>query len=213
MLTQPERCRTLLTNFHDAERYRMTDQPHILSMFKQTGALLEGHFQLTSGLHSPQYFQCSKVLQHPQHLTMLAGIIGDAFRSRNIDTVISPALGGIVLGTEVGRLMGKRTIFAERKDGTMQVRRGFEIAKNERFLVVEDVVTTGGSVKEVMECVRAMGGIVDSVGFIVDRSNGKTTFGVDQFSVVALDVVTYPPEKCPLCAQGSKPVKPGSRGA
>lgn len=182
-------------------------------MFRRTEALLEGHFQLTSGLHSPQYFQCAKVLQHPEHLMKLSGIIADTFRSRNVDTVVSPALGGIVLGTEVGRQLGKRTIFAERKEGTMQIRRGFEVRKGERFLVVEDVVTTGGSVKEVMECVRSMGGIVDAVGFIVDRSNGTTTFGVEQFSVIALDVVTYPPTTCPLCAGGSTPVKPGSRGA
>ena len=190
----------------------MTDHTPILDIFLQTGALLEGHFQLTSGLHSGQYFQCAKVLQHPGHLTTLAGIIAEQFRSRKVDTVISPALGGIVLGTEVGRQLGKRTIFAERKDGTMQIRRGFDIAADERFLVVEDVVTTGGSVKEVMECVRTMGGTVEAVGFIVDRSNGKTTFGVDQFSAIALEVVTYPPDTCPMCAAGGSPIKPGSRG-
>jgi len=185
----------------------------VLNIFRETGALLEGHFQLTSGLHSTQYFQCAKVLQHPEHLGTLAKLIAEATRSRDIETVISPALGGIVLGTEVGRQLGKRSIFAERRENIMEIRRGFEVRPGERFLIVEDVVTTGGSVKEVMECVRAMGGTVDAVAFIVDRSNGSTTFGIEQFSVIALDVITYPPDTCPLCAGGGTPIKPGSRGA
>jgi orotate phosphoribosyltransferase len=185
----------------------------ILSIFKETGALLEGHFQLTSGLHSDRYFQCAKVLQHPRHLTHLASIIADHYRSVPVDIVISPALGGIVLGTEVGRLLDKRTLFAERKEGVMQIRRGFEVAKGERVLVIEDVVTTGGSVKEVIARVQELGGVVAGVGYIVDRSNGRTTFGVPHFSVVSLDVVAHTPESCPMCAAGSTPVKPGSRGA
>ncbi len=191
----------------------MPDQTSILDIFRKTEALLDGHFQLTSGLHSPQYFQCAKVLQYPEHLSMLSGLIADRFRSLKPDTVISPALGGIVLGTEVGRQLGTRTIFAERKESRMQIRRGFQVRPGETFLVVEDVVTTGGSVKEVMEAVRSMGGVVSAVGFIVDRSNGTTTFGVEQFPVVTLDVITYPPDRCPLCKEGSSPIKPGSRGA
>ena len=184
----------------------------ILAMFRETEALLDGHFQLTSGLHSPQYFQCAKVLQHPRHLTTLAGLIADRYRSADVDVVVSPALGGIVLGTEVGRLLDKRTIFAERKEGKMQIRRGFQVGPGEKVLVVEDVVTTGGSVREVIDCVVQQHGSVSGVGFIVDRSNGRTTFGVPQYSAVAMDVVTYDPADCPLCATGSAPVKPGSRG-
>lgn len=191
----------------------MSSPASVLQIFKETGALLEGHFQLTSGLHSNRYFQCAKVLQYPRHLTYLSGLIADHYKDIPIDFVISPALGGMVLGTEVGRQLDKRTLFAERKDGVMQIRRGFEVGKGERALVIEDVVTTGGSVKEVIERVKSLGGAIAGVGYIVDRSNGKTTFGVPQFSVVALDVVAFQPNVCPMCASGGTAVKPGSRGA
>ncbi len=183
----------------------------ILSIFRQSEALLDGHFQLTSGLHSPQYFQCAKVLQHPCHTEKLCAVIASHFKGSDVGVVIAPALGGIVVGQEVGRQLGVRTLFAERKDGAMQLRRGFVIHPDERVLVCEDVVTTGGSVSEVIKIVQALGGKVAGVGFIVDRSGGIVSFGVPQFSLLQMDVVTYEPQKCPLCKQSIPVVKPGSR--
>jgi len=191
------------------------DTDRLLSMFRETGALLEGHFLLTSGLHSNQYFQCAKVLQYPRYCELLCAEIAAGFRERRIDVVIAPALGGIVVGQEVGRQLGVRTIFAERKDAAMQLRRGFSIDGGERVLVCEDVVTTGGSVREVIEIVRAAGGIVAGVGSIVDRSGGTVRFeiaeGGRQQAVMTLQAVTYQPASCPLCAAGTPAVKPGSR--
>ncbi|MBI2619262.1 MAG: orotate phosphoribosyltransferase [Ignavibacteriales bacterium] len=184
----------------------------ILEIFRETEALLDGHFQLTSGLHSPQYFQCARVLQHPKYLHLFAGEIAKHFEYGEIDVVLSPALGGIVVGTEVGRLMGVRTMFSERKNGVMDLRRGFELRSGERVLVVEDVVTTGGSVFEVINLVQKAGATAAGVGFIVDRSNGAAKFETKQFSILQMDVVTYKPEDCPLCKEGISPVRPGSRG-
>ena len=184
----------------------------VLQIFKETNALLEGHFLLTSGLHSPNYFQCAKVLQYPKYLHLFAGELARHFEYSEVELVVSPAVGGIVVGTEVGRMLDVRTIFAERESGGMTLRRGFGIKKGERVLVVEDVVTTGGSVNEVITLVNNAGGTLTGVGYIVDRSNGKTTFNAKTFSVLQLDVVTYSPENCPLCKSGSAPVKPGSRG-
>jgi len=189
-----------------------TSKTQFLEIFRSTNALLEGHFRLTSGLHSPHYFQCAKVLQHPSHLTLMAGMIAKHFADQAIDVIVSPALGGIVVGTEVGRQMGVRTIFGERAEGVMSIRRGFEIQKNERALIVEDVVTTGGSVFEVIELVRKAGAVPAGVGFIVDRSNGKVKFETNQFAVLEMDVVTYAPETCPLCQANTPITKPGSRG-
>lgn len=189
-----------------------SSKEQILKIFRDSNALLEGHFQLTSGLHSPHYFQCAKVLQHPQHLSFLAGEIARNFNQSEIDVVISPALGGIVVGTEVGRLIGKRTMFAERNEGVMSLRRGFELQAGERVLVVEDVVTTGGSVFEIIDLVRRTSAYVGGVGFIVDRSNGKVQFDTKQYSVMQLDVVTYPPSDCVLCKSNIPLHKPGSRG-
>ncbi len=185
----------------------------VLQIFKKTGALLDGHFQLTSGLHSLQYFQCAKVLQHPHHTEFLCGEIASHFRNSKLDVVIAPALGGIVVGQEVGRQLGVRTMFTERKDGTMQLRRGFEIRAGEQALVCEDVVTTGGSVFEVMSIVKERGGIVAGVGYIVDRSGGKVKFDVrdSQFATLQMDVITYQPSDCPLCKQSIPITKPGSR--
>jgi orotate phosphoribosyltransferase len=182
----------------------------ILALFKQTHALLEGHFQLTSGLHSPQYFQCARVLQYPKHAELLCGEIAARFRNRKIDAVIAPALGGIIVGTEVGRQLDVRSMFTERSDGKMQLRRGFEIIKGERVLVCEDVITTGGSVREVIEIVNRAGADVVGVGVIVDRSGGKVNFN-NLFATVVMDVITYMPDKCPLCQQGIAIEKPGSR--
>lgn len=184
----------------------------ILEIFRETKALLEGHFQLTSGLHSNQYFQCAKVLQYPKYLHLLAGEIAKHFEYSDIEVVISPAIGGVVVGTEVGRMLGVRTLFAERKESKMELRRGFEIRPSERCLVVEDVVTTGGSVFEVVDIVKKEKGTLAGVGYIVDRSNGKINFDAKHFSVLQLDVIAYTPEECPLCQQGIPVVKPGSRG-
>ena len=188
----------------------------VLAIFKETGALLEGHFQLTSGLHSNQYFQCAKVLQYPAHCERLCGEIAGQFPSGSVDVVIAPAMGGIVVAQEVGRQLRARTLFAERKDGAMQLRRGFTIRPGERVLVCEDVVTTGGSVNEVIAIVTGCGGKVAGTGYIVDRSGGRVRFpmepGGTQYAVLHMDVVTYKPEECPLCKAGSAPVKPGSRG-
>ncbi len=188
----------------------------LLAIFRETGALLEGHFQLTSGLHSNQYFQCAKVLQYPRHCTELCGVIAGEFRPDAIDVVVAPALGGIVVGQEVGRQLGARTIFAERKDGVMQLRRGFEIRPGERVLACEDVVTTGGSIAEVMSIARNAGGRIVGAASIVDRSNGNVALPVDaggkQYSILRMDVVAYKPDQCPLCAKGQPVVKPGSRG-
>lgn len=182
----------------------------ILSIFKQTNALLEGHFQLTSGLHSPQYFQCAKVLQYPRHAAALCGIIAGRFKDERIDVVVAPALGGIVVGQEVGRQLDARTLFAERKDGAMQLRRGFEIKHGERILVCEDVITTGGSVGEVITIAKRLGGSVAGVGAIVDRSGGTVALE-NLFATITMNVVTYAPDTCPLCAKGVPISKPGSR--
>jgi orotate phosphoribosyltransferase len=183
----------------------------ILEIFRETKALLEGHFQLTSGLHSPQYFQCARVLQFPKYLHLLSGEIARHFEYNEVEVVLSPAIGGIVVGTEVGRMLRARTIFAERKDGKMELRRGFEILPGERVLVVEDVVTTGGSTKEVIELVNKAKGNLIGAGCIVDRSNGKVEFDTKQFAVLQMEVVTHQPTDCPLCKSGSTAIKPGSR--
>jgi orotate phosphoribosyltransferase len=192
------------------------DREEILSIFKRTGALLEGHFQLTSGRHSGTYFQCAKVLQYPGYAELLCGAIAGEFRESGADAVVSPALGGIVVGQEVGRQLDKRTMFTERKDGSMQLRRGFEIVPGEKILVCEDVVTTGGSVREVIRIVRSLGGSIVGVGFIVDRSDGEVRFplvsGGRQYSVMRMRVESFLPEACPLCQKGLPLVKPGSRG-
>ncbi|MBI3586243.1 MAG: orotate phosphoribosyltransferase [Ignavibacteriales bacterium] len=184
----------------------------MLDIFRETKALLEGHYQLTSGLHSPQYFQCARVLQYPKYLHLFAGEIAKHFEYADVEVVISPAIGGIVVGTEVGRMMRARTLFSERKDGKMELRRGFELKPGERTLIVEDVVTTGGSVFEVVELVKQANAKLAGVGYIVDRSNGKIQFEAKHFSVLQLEVVTYKPEECPLCKDGSPAIKPGSRG-
>ena len=184
----------------------------ILEVFRETKALLEGHFQLTSGLHSPQYFQCARVLQFPKYLHLLSGEIARHFEYNEVEVVLSPAIGGIVVGTEVGRMLGARTIFAERKDGKMELRRGFEILPGERVLVVEDVVTTGGSTKEVIDLVNAAKGNLIGASCIVDRSNGKVQFDTKQFAVLQMEAITYQPADCPQCKSGGTAIKPGSRG-
>jgi len=187
------------------------DREKALRIFHETGALLEGHFLLTSGLHSPQYFQCALVLQYPKYAELFAGEIVRQFAGQEIDAVIAPAIGGIVVSQEVGRQLGVRAIWAERESDSMTLRRGFRIEPGERVLVVEDVVTTGGSVREVIQLVRESGGFVVGVGAIVDRSAGKVRFDVPFAAAFSMDVITYQPEDCPLCQQGVPLVKPGSR--
>jgi orotate phosphoribosyltransferase len=196
------------------------NKDELLSVFKISGALLDGHFQLTSGLHSPQYFQCAKVLQYPKYGTAICGMIANHFRHCNIDIVIAPAMGGIIVAQEVGRILTDisenkkpplRILFTERKDTTMLLRRGFEIFPGDRVLVCEDVVTTGGSVAEVIKIVLEHHGSVVGVGSIVDRSGGKSVFHDNFFSAISMEVITYTPDSCPFCAQGIPVEKPGSR--
>jgi len=188
------------------------DRDSIIRVFKETGALLEGHFLLTSGLHSNIYFQCAKVFQYPWHSTDLCRGIAENYKNSDIGVVVSPAVGGIVVGQEVARQLNVRSIFTERVDGKMTLRRGFELKEGEKVLVVEDVTTTGGSVKEVIEIVKQRGADLMGVGAVVDRSGGTVDFGVPYFSLVTMKVENYEPDQCPMCRQGSKPVKPGSRG-
>jgi orotate phosphoribosyltransferase len=183
----------------------------IFELFEKTGALLHGHFRLTSGLHSPQYFQCAQVLQFPQHAEELCRGIANFYRDQKIDCVVSPAIGGIVVGQEVARHLGCRAIFAEREEQQMTFRRGFSIQPGEHILAVEDVVTTGGSIKEVIELCKNLGAVPMGVGCIVDRSNGKVTFDPSFYSLLQMQVVTYSPETCPLCEQKVPIIKPGSR--
>jgi orotate phosphoribosyltransferase len=183
----------------------------MLDVFKKTGALLDGHFRLTSGRHSNAYFQCAKVLQHPEHLTAICSEIASHFNDKGVETVISPAIGGIVVGTEVGRQLGLKTIFAERKEGVMTIRRGFTLEPNERVLVIEDVITTGGSVAEVIELIKSAGATLVGVGSVVDRSNGRVKLAEEHFSLLSMEVISYIPEECPLCKAGVPIDAPGSR--
>ncbi len=188
----------------------MLTRETILDIFRSSEALLEGHFQLTSGRHSPHYFQCAKVLQYPAHCETLCREIASKFRAAGVQVVAAPALGGIVVGQEVGRQLGVRTIFAERKEAALELRRGFAIRPGERVLVCEDVVTTGGSVQEVIGIVERAGGVVVGVGAIVDRSGGRS--GLPNLAAtMTMEVVTYEPAACPLCAKGMPVEKPGSR--
>ena len=183
----------------------------ILDIFRNTGALLDGHFILTSGRHSSSYFQCARVLQYPKHLTHFASMIAEHYKGTKIETVISPAIGGVVLGTEVGRLLNAQTIFAERKDGKMCIRRGFEIEPGQNILVVEDVITTGGSVKEVMDQVINQEGNIVGVGVMVDRSNGTVSLHENQFSIIALEATSYESDEVPDSLSAMPVQKPGSR--
>ena len=183
----------------------------ILDIFRNTGALLNGHFILTSGRHSPSYFQCARVLQYPEYLTHFASMIVEHFKKTEIETVISPAIGGVVLGTEVGRILNVQTIFAERKDGEMCIRRGFGIDPGQNILVIEDVITTGGSVKEVMDQVINQEGNIVGVGVMVDRSNGTVSLHENQFSIIALEAPSYESDEVPDSLSAMPVQKPGSR--
>ena len=182
----------------------------LLDLYRRSGALLDGHFRLTSGLHSPGYLQCALVLQHPQHAEALGRAVADLAREMRPTVVLSPALGGIVIGHEVARALGVRAIFAERQDGGLTLRRGFIIGETDRVLVVEDVLTTGGSTRETIQVARAAGGRVVGAASIVNRGR-DVELGVPYVSLVQIDLPTYEPDTCPLCAQGMPVVKPGSR--
>ena len=183
----------------------------VLDLFRRVGALLEGHFRLTSGLHSTGYLQCALVLQHPREAEVCGSAIADRVRDLGVQTVLSPALGGIVIGQEVARALGARAIFAERQDGALTLRRGFALAPGETVLVVEDVVTTGGSTKETIEVARAAGANVVAAASIIDRSGGQQAIDVPYHALATIALPTYDPAQCPLCAQGVPVVKPGSR--
>ena len=183
----------------------------LLDLYRRSGALLEGHFRLSSGLHSTGYLQCALVLQHPRHAEALGRAIADRVRDVRADVVLSPALGGVVIGQEVGRALGVRAIFAERQDGKLALRRGFTLAEHDRVLVVEDVMTTGGSTRETMEVAKAAGGQVVGTASIVDRSGGAIQFDVPFIALLEIALPTYDPDTCPLCARGLPVVKPGSR--
>ena len=183
----------------------------LLDLYRRSGALLHGHFRLTSGLHSPGYLQCALVLQHPQHAEALGRAIADRVRDVRATVVLSPALGGVVIGQEVGRALGVRAIFCERQDGALVLRRGFTLDPDDRVLVVEDVMTTGGSTRETMQVAKAAGGHVVGAASIVDRGGGTIHFDVPFTSLLEIGLPTYEPDTCPLCAQGLPVVKPGSR--
>lgn len=183
----------------------------VLRLLKRTEALLEGHFLLSSGLHSDRYFQCARLLQHPRRAARVGRAIADLCRPFGAQLVLSPALGGVIIGHEVGRALGVRAIFTEREQGIMRLRRGFTIDPGERVLVVEDVVTTGKSTLEAAFAVTAAGGVVVGLASIVDRSGG-VGFPYPFRSLLQLRVATYAPEVCPLCREGKQPAtKPGSR--
>ncbi len=188
----------------------MTDK-EMLQIFEKTGGLLSGHFLLTSGRHSKKYMQCAKLFMYPEYSEVLCAELAKKLSPLDIECVTSPAVGGIIMGYAVAKHLNKKNIFAERENNTMCFRRGFEIKKGERCVVVEDVVTTGGSVKEVISLVKEHGGEVVAVASIVDRSGGKVDFGVPFYSLLSMDITSYDAADCPICKQGLPLVKPGSR--
>jgi len=187
-------------------------QEEVLDIYRKTGALLTGHFLLSSGLHSDRYLQSALVLQQPDIATKLCAALAYNFRDQKIAAVIAPALGGVFVSHETARALGVRALFAERVNGELILRRGFVINQGERVLVVEDVITTGKSTRETIEVVKKAGGLAIAAASLVDRSGGKAELGIPYRSLVTLDVPTYTADACPLCRSGSAPVKPGSRG-
>ncbi len=188
----------------------MTDQ-EVLQIYRETGALLEGHFLLRSGRHSRQFFQSAQVLQHPRTAEKLCAALAEQLQTITASLVVSPAMGGLFVGHEVARQLGLRHVFVEKNsDGGLELRRNFVIHDGEPVLVVEDVITRGGRVQETIDIVRAQGGVVAAVGVLVDRSGGQVSFGVPLQSLLLLNVETFEAGKCPLCQAGEKLVKPGS---
>ena len=186
-------------------------EAEVKELFVKYGAILEGHFLLTSGLHSGMYVEKFQVLQYPKATEQLCAGFAEKFKDEKIDVVIGPVTGGIILAHETAKHFGSRAIFAERDNGRMTIKRGFEIKPGERVLIVEDIVTTGGSVMEVIDVVREWGGVVAGVAMLVDRSGGTVDFGAPSKALLTLNIKTYAPEDCPLCKQGVPLVKRGSR--
>lgn len=190
----------------------MLTEKEVMGMLEETSAVMHGHFLLTSGLHSPMYVEKFNVLQHPKHTEALCKAMAHAFKDDGIEVVIGPMTGGILLAHEVGKELGTRALFTERDNGKMMLKRGFSIPKGAKVLVVEDIVTTGGSVFEVIETVKENGGQVAGVALMVDRSGGRVDFGVKTKALLTLNVVTYKPEECPMCKEGKEFTKRGRTG-
>jgi orotate phosphoribosyltransferase len=188
----------------------MTEK-EVLFIFEELNALLKGHFRLSSGLHSEKYLQCAIVLQYPVIAEKLAKALAARFEGEKVDAVIGPALGGVTWAYEVARALGAKGLFTEREEGRMTLRRGFSIKEGEKVLVVEDVVTTGGSTKEVLDIVKGCGGVVIGVGSVIDRSDKPVDFGVRFKSLAKIKVQTFKEDSCPLCKAGTPLTKPGSR--
>ena len=184
---------------------------HILEHFKETNALLEGHFLLSSGLHSPKYLQCALALQFPADAARFGRAIAEHYLDAGIDTVASPAIGGLVIGYATAAALNVRFLWTERQNGEMTMRRGFTLRPGERILVVEDVITTGGSTRECIAALEANGARVAAAASIIDRSGGTADVGVPRVALATLEVPSYTEEQCPMCFNGDKPVKPGSR--
>ncbi|MBK9153371.1 MAG: orotate phosphoribosyltransferase [Chloracidobacterium sp.] len=194
------------------------DQDQVLAHFRETDALLEGHFELSSGLHSGTYLQCALALQYPQDAQSFGRAIAESLLGSDLDpvefdTVASPAIGGLIIGYAVAEAINKRFIWTERQEGKMTLRRGFTLRPGERILVIEDVITTGGSTRECIAALEANGGTVVAAASIIDRSNGEADVGVPRIALAELEVPAYTAESCPFCASGSSAVKPGSRTA
>lgn len=187
------------------------DPEQVIEHFKEMNALLEGHFLLSSGLHSPKYLQCALALQFPSDAGRFGRAIAEKFENENIETVASPAIGGLVIGYAVAAALNVRFLWTERQNGTMTLRRGFSLKPGERILVVEDVITTGGSTRECIAAITENGGNVIAAASIIDRSDGTADVGVPRNALAALNVPSYEKDACPLCAAGSEPYKPGSR--
>ncbi|HDL19427.1 MAG TPA: orotate phosphoribosyltransferase [Bacteroidetes bacterium] len=189
------------------------EESEVLEIFENTNALLEGHFLLSSGLHSNQYFQCAGVLQYPQYAEEIAQDIAANFKNVNVDLVISPAMGGLIIGHEVARAMKTRFVFTERskENDKMVLRRGFDLEEGEKALIIEDVLTTGGSVREVLKLLERENVLVAGIGFIVDRSDNKVKFSAPKYAVYQIPLVVYQPGNCPLCKKGIPIDRPGSR--
>jgi orotate phosphoribosyltransferase len=183
----------------------------VLDRFRRTGALLEGHFVLTSGLHSPVYLQCALVLQHPAEAESFGRAIAETYRGERVETVVAPAIGGIIIGWEVARALGVRSLWTERESGRMTLRRGFRVRPGESVLVVEDVITTGGSTRETVAAMREAGARVTGAASIIDRSGGRADVGVPRLALATLEVPAVAPAACAECAAGVPLVKPGSR--
>jgi orotate phosphoribosyltransferase len=187
------------------------EQKEILGILRETKVLREGHFRLTSGKHSRQYMQCAQVLQYPKFTERLCEDLARRFKGQELHVVVAPAIGGIIIAYEVAKVLGVRALFTEREDGKMTFRRGFDLEDDENVLVVEDVITTGGSVMEVIDAVKEKGANISGVGVLVDRSGGKVHFGVKKEALISMDIETWEPDDCPLCKEGVPIIKPGSR--